>query len=63
MRLSDRQQFGNYLVTDLFPGWLRIEGEAGTEEAWRGGKSLAVELPGVEFGGAWQCPGGRNQSE
>ena len=52
MRLSDRQQFGNYLVADLFPGWLRVEGETGTEETWRGGKSLAVELPGVEFGGA-----------
>ena len=34
-----------------------------TRAAWRGGKSLAVELPGVEFGGARQCPGGRNQSE
>ena len=30
---------------------------------WRGGNSLAVELPEVEFGGAWQCHGGRNQSE
>ena len=26
-------------------------------------ESLAVELPGVEFEGARQCPGGRNQSE
>ena len=34
-----------------------------TRAPWRGGKSLAVELPGVEFGGARQCPGGRNQSE
>ncbi len=34
-----------------------------TRAPWRGGKSLAVELPGVEFEGARQCPGGRNQSE
>ena len=34
-----------------------------TRAPWRGGKRLAVELPGVEFGGARQCPGGRNQSE
>ena len=34
-----------------------------TRAPWRGGKSLAVELPGVEFGEARQCPGGRNQSE
>ena len=34
-----------------------------TRAPWLGGKSLAVELPGVEFGGARQCPGGRNQSE
>ena len=26
-------------------------------------ESLAVELPYVEFAGARQCPGGRNQSE
>lgn len=34
-----------------------------TRAPWRGGKSLAVELPQVEFVGARQCPGGRNQSE
>ena len=34
-----------------------------TRAPWRGGKSLAVELPGVEFGGARQCPGGRNRCQ
>lgn len=34
-----------------------------TRAPWRDGKSLAGELPGVEFGGVRQCPGGRNQSE
>ena len=27
-----------------------------TKALWRGGKSLAEELPGVEFAGARQCP-------
>ena len=42
---------------------LRNGRESLTRALLRGGKSLAVELPQVEFVGARQCPGGRNQSE
>ena len=33
-----------------------------TRAPWRGGKSLAVELPGVEFGGAGTKPSERSFS-
>ena len=34
----------------------RNDRESVTEEPWRGGNSLAVELPEVEFGGAHRAP-------
>ena len=45
---------------DLIPLYARSAARNGrkslTRAPWRGGKSLAVELPGVEFGGAHRAP-------
>ena len=60
--LSDTGEVGLLLGNQFLVG-TRNSRESLTKAPWRGGKSLAVELPGVEFGGARQCPGGRNQSE
>ena len=60
--LSDTGEVGLLLGNQFLVG-ARNGRESLTRAPWRGGKSLAVELPQVEFGGARQCPGGRNQSE
>ncbi len=60
--LSDTGEVGLLLGNQFLVG-TRNSRESLTKAPWRGGKSLAVELPGVEFEGARQCPGGRNQSE
>ena len=60
--LSDTGEVGLLLGNQFLVG-ARNDRESLTRAPWRGGKSLAVELPQVEFGGARQCPGGRNQSE
>lgn len=44
--LLDRQEFGDNLVAALFPGRLRIEGEAGTDIVIKGKTRLSLYIIG-----------------